>query len=35
MEKVKTVDVSESIAASDLEVGGSRHLIKFIKVREY
>ena len=30
--KVKTVDFSETIAASDLKVGSSRHLIEFIKV---
>ena len=34
-EKVKTVDFSETIAASDLKVGRSRHLIEFMKVREY
>ena len=32
-EKVKTVDFSETIAASDLKVGRSRHLIEFMKVR--
>ena len=32
--KVKTVDFSETIAASDLEVGSSRHLNEFIKVSE-
>ena len=35
MEKVKTVDFSECIAAGDLKVGRSRHLIKFMKVCEY
>ena len=34
-EKVKTVDFSETIAASDLKVGRSRHLIEFMKVYEY
>ena len=34
-EKVKIVDFSEVIAASDLKVGRSRHLIEFIKVSEY
>ena len=29
------VDFSETIAASDLKVGRSRHLIEFIKVSEY
>ena len=29
-EKVKTVDFSETIAASDLKVGRSRHLIVYI-----
>ena len=28
---MKTVDFSESIAASDLKVGRSRHLIKYIR----
>ena len=32
---MKTVDFSEIIAASDLKVGGSRHLIKFMKECEY
>ena len=32
---MKTVDFSETIAASDLKVGRSRHLIKFMKVCEY
>ena len=34
-EKVKTVDFSESIAVSDLKVGRSRHLNKFMEVYEY
>ena len=35
-EKVKIVDFSETIAASDLKVGSrSRHLIEFMKVSEY
>ena len=33
--KVKTVDFSEIIAASDLKFGRSRHLIKLMKVCEY
>ena len=32
---MKKVDFSETIAASDLNVGRSRHLIKFMKVCEY
>ena len=32
---MKTVDVSETIAASDLKVSRSRHLIDFVKVCEY
>ena len=32
---MKTVDFSETIAASDLKVGRSRHLTKFMKVSEY
>ena len=32
---MKTVDFSETIAASDLKVGRSRHLIEFVKVCEY
>ena len=32
--KVKTVDFSETIAASDLKVSGSRHLIEYIKICE-
>ena len=34
-EKVKTVNFSETIAASNLKVGSSRHLIEFMKVCEY
>ena len=34
-EKVKTVDFSETIAASDLKVGMSRQLIEYIKIFEY
>ena len=34
-EKVKTVDFSESIAASDLKVGRCRQLIEVMKVCEY
>ena len=34
-EKVKAVDFSETIAASDLKVSRSRHLIKYMKVCEY
>ena len=32
---MKTVDFSETIAASDLKVGRSRHLNKFMKVSKY
>ena len=32
---MKKVDFSETIAASDLKVGRSRHLIEFMKVCEY
>ena len=32
---MKTVDFSETIAASDLMVGRSRHLIEYMKVSEY
>ena len=32
LEKAKTVDFSETIAASDLKVGRSRRLIEFMKV---
>ena len=35
MGKVKTVDLSETIAASDLKVGRSRHLVKYMNVCEY
>ena len=35
MGKVKTVDFSESIAASDLKVGRCRQLIVIMKVCEY
>ena len=36
LEKVKIVDFSETIAASDLKLGRSRQsLIKFMKVCEY
>ena len=34
-EKVKTVDFSETIAASDLKVSRSRYLIEYMKVCEY
>ena len=32
---MKTVDFSEIIAASELKIGRSRHLIEFMKVCEY
>ena len=32
---MKKVEFSETIAASDLKVGRSRHHIKFVKVSEY
>ena len=32
---MKLVDFSETIAASSLKVGRSRHLIEFMKVSEY
>ena len=32
---MKTVDVSEIVAASDLKVSMSRHLIDYMKVCEY
>ena len=32
---MKTVDFSETIAASDLKVSGSRHLIEYMKICEY
>ena len=35
MVKVKTVDFSEAIAASDLRVSRCRHLIKYMKECEY
>ena len=35
MGKVKTVDFSETVAASNLIVSGSRHLIEYIKICEY
>ena len=35
MEKVKTVDFSETIAACDLIVGRCRELIEIMKVCEY
>ena len=35
MEKVKTVDYSETIAASYLIVSRSSHLIEYMKVCEY
>ena len=35
MGKSETVDFSETIAASDLKVSRSRHLIKYVKVCEY
>ena len=35
MGKSKKWIVSETIAASDLKVGRSRHLIEFMKVCEY
>ena len=34
-EKVKTVDFSETIAASDLKVCRGRNLIELMKVHEY
>ena len=34
-EKVKTVDFSENIAASDLKDSKSTHLIEYMKVCEY
>ena len=33
--KVKTVDFLETVAASDLKVGRSRHLIEYMKICEY
>ena len=35
MGKVKTVDFSESVAASDLKVGRCRQLVEVTKVCEY
>ena len=35
LEKVKTVDFSETSAASDLKVGRSRHIIELMKVCEF
>ena len=32
---MKTVDFSETVAASDLKVGRSRYLIEYMKVCEY
>ena len=32
---MNTVDFSETIAASDLKVGRSRHLITYMKICEY
>ena len=32
---MKTVDILETIAASDLKVGRRRHLIEYMKVCEY
>ena len=32
---MKTVDFSETIAASDLKVSWIRHLIEYIKICEY
>ena len=32
---MKTVDFSKTVAASDMKVGRSRHLIKYMKVCEY
>ena len=32
---MKIVDFSETVAASDLKVGRSRHLIEFMKVGKY
>ena len=34
-EKVKTVDFLETIAASDLKVSRSSHLIEYMKMSEY
>ena len=35
MGKSENSGFSEIIAASDLKVGGSRHLIKYMKICEY
>ena len=35
MGKVKTVDYSETIVASDLKASSSSHLIQYLKVCEY
>ena len=35
MEKEKKVDFSETIAASDTKVSGSRHLSEYMKICEY
>ena len=35
MGKMKTVDFSETIAASYVKAGRSRHLIEFMEVCEY
>ena len=32
---MKTVDFSESVAASDLKVSRSRHLIEYMRICEY
>ena len=32
---MKTVDFSETVAASDVKVGRRRHIIEFMKVCEY
>ena len=32
---MKTVDFSETNAASDLKASGSRHLIEYMKICEY
>ena len=32
---MKIADFSETVAASDLKVGRSRHLIEFVKFSEY
>ena len=32
---MKTVDFLETIAASDLKIGRSRHLLEYMKVCEY